>query len=399
MTALAPVRRKRTAAIVIANVLVLAAVAGLAYVGQAALRNYTGGKLVQVNSKKLPSPPVALFATVDADNELTSVTVLVLTSGSQVGGSIVSVPVSADSTPGIAPARTPLTQSYREGGVDALTLAVESALSITFDLTTVATPAEAEALLAPIAPVAAEFPADVEGTANGSTVTLFDAGDNSLSAAQVVQVLNARAANQRESDRRPATSALWAGVASAVGEGRTTAEPTAPEVLPSMDAFLQRLFAGPVQVRTLPTGTVPATENPDRKDVETVDRAEAIFILALVAPGAMTAPSPDLTYRVEAPPGYEERVKFAVRAILFLGANVVSVYLGAEEHPETRYYIDDQNLVEKAENTNALFGNTVNLIPDNPTQGVDVVLQLGTDFLNGEGDELPSTTTSTTEPS
>ncbi|MEQ1700358.1 MAG: hypothetical protein ABMA25_09615, partial [Ilumatobacteraceae bacterium] len=85
--------------------------------------------------------------------------------------------------------------------------------------------------------------------------------------------------------------------------------------------------------------------------------------------------------------------------ILYLGGNVVSVYLGAEEHPETRYYIDDQNLVAKAENTNALFGNTVNLIPDNPTEGVDVVLQLGTDFLTGEGDELPSTTTSTTEPS
>lgn len=399
MTALAPVRRKRTTAIVVANVLVLVAVAGLAYAGQAALRDYKGAKLLQVNSKKLPSPPVALFATVDEDNELTSATVFVLTSGSQLGGSVVSVPVSADSTPGIAPARTPLTQSYREGGVDALTLAVESALSITFDLTTVATAAEAEALLAPIAPVTADFPADVEGIANGSTVTLFDAGSNSLSAAQVVQVLNARTDNQRETDRRPASSAVWAGVATAVGEGRTTADATAPDVLPTMDAFLQRLFAGRLEVRTLPTTTVPATENPDRKDVETVDRAEAIFILASVAPGAMTAPSPDLTFRVEAPPGYEDRVKFAVRAILYLGANVVSVYLGAEEHPETRYYIDDPNLVTKAENTNALFGNTVNLIPDNPTEGVDVVLQLGTDFLTGEGDELPSTTTSTTEPS
>ena len=399
MTALAPIRRKRTVAMVLANLLVLATVAGLAYAGQAALRDYKGAKLVQVNSKKLPSPPVALFATVDADNELTSVTVFVLTSGAQVGGTLVSVPVSADSTPGIAPDRTPLTQSYREGGAEALTLAVESALSITLDLTTVATPADAEALLAPVAPVTAEFAADVEGMANGSAVTLFDAGSNSLSAAQVVQVFNARASNQRESDRRSVISAVWAGIAVAVGDGRTTADATAPEVLPTMDAFLQRLFAGRLEVRTLPTSTVPATENPDRKDVETIDRAEAIFILALVAPGAMTAPSPDLTFRVEAPPGYEDRVQFAVRAILYLGANVVSVYLGAEEHPETRYYIDDPNLVDKAANTNALFGNTVNLIPDNPTEGVDVVLQLGTDFLSGEGDELPSTTTSTTEPS
>ncbi|MEQ1701721.1 MAG: hypothetical protein ABMA25_16550, partial [Ilumatobacteraceae bacterium] len=268
MTALAPVRRKRTAVMVIANLLVLLTVAGLGYAGQAALRNYKGARLLQVNSKKLPSPPVALFATVDADNELTSVTVFVLTSGSQLGGSIVSVPVSADSTPGIAPDRTPLTQTYREGGVDALTLAVESALSITFDLTTVATPADAEALMAPVAPVTADFPVDVEGIANGSTVTLFDAGSNSLSAVQVVQVLNARTANQRESDRRPATAAVWTGVAAAVGDGRTTADAVAPDVVPTMDAFLQRLFAGRLEVRTLPTTTVAATENPDRKDVE-----------------------------------------------------------------------------------------------------------------------------------
>lgn len=400
MTAIAAVRRKRTAFMVIANLVVLLVIGGLGYAGQAALREYKGAKLLQVNSTKLPSPPVALLATVDADNELTSATVFVLTSGSeQVGGSIVSVPISSDSTPGIAPARTPLTESYRVGGTEALVLAVESTLLITFDIAVVATPAEAEALFATVAPVTAEFEADVPGMANGSTVTLFNAGDNSLSEAQVVQVLNARTANQRESERRSATSALWAGVAAAVGDGRTTVDAVPPATLPGIDAFVQRLFAGPVAVRTLPTSTVSATDNPDRKDVEMLDKAEAVFILASIAPGAMSAPSPDLTFRVEAPPGYEDRVRFAVRAILYLGANVVSVYLGAEEHPETRYYIDDPQLVEKAQNTNALFGNTVNLTPDNPTEGVDVVLQLGTDFLTIEGDELPSTTTSTTEPS
>ena len=97
-------------------------------------------------------------------------------------------------------------------------------------------------------------------------------------------------------------------------------------------------------------------------------------------------------------PGYEERVKFAVAAILVLGANVISVYLGGEVHEATRYYIDDPRLVEEAESNNALFGDTETLTPELPIEGIDVILQLGTDFLTGEGDELPTTTTSTTEP-
>ena len=54
--------------------------------------------------------------------------------------------------------------------------------------------------------------------------------------------------------------------------------------------------------------------------------------------------------------------------------------------------------MEEAESNNALFGNTETLTPDVPIEGIDVILQLGTDFLTGVGDELPSTTTSTTEP-
>ena len=122
-------------------------------------------------------------------------------------------------------------------------------------------------------------------------------------------------------------------------------------------------------------------------------------MLASIAPASMSTPSTGLVYRVEAPPGYEARVKFAVGAILFLGSNVVSVYMGGEVREATLLYVNDPRLVEEAESGNALFGNTQILTPDVPIEGIDVVLQLGTDFLNGVGDELPSTTTSTTEPS
>ena len=118
----------------------------------------------------------------------------------------------------------------------------------------------------------------------------------------------------------------------------------------------------------MPADPIAATDNPDGKDVETLVRYEAIFVLASVAPASMSAPSTGLVFRIEAPPGYEDRVKFAVRAILFLGANVVSVYLGGEVHEATRYYIDDPRLVEEAESNNALFGVTETLTPEVPSK-------------------------------
>jgi hypothetical protein len=399
MTALAAVRRKRTALMVVANLLALVAVGGLGYAGQAALRDYKGATLVGVDSIKLPTTPVGLLATVDEADVLTSITVFVLRAGTQLGGSIVSVPVTGDARD-LGDVRRPLRELYQEGGLELLAQGVESALSIGFDFSTVATPAQAEALLAPVTPVAATFASDVVGAAaDGTSLTLFNAGVNNLSAAQTVQVLNAREPGRRDADRRPNITAVWSAVATAIGAGRTTAaNGGAPQPLASFQELIERLYAGPVEARGLSTEPVRAVDNPDRKDVESIVRSEAIFILASVAPGSMTAPSPDLTYRIEAPPGYEDRVQFAVWILLFLGANVVSVYLGGDEHPEPRMCIADANLADKTDNTYGAFGTPVILTPERPTEGVDVVLQLGTDFLKGEGTELPAVTTSTTEP-
>ena len=398
MSSLPSVRRRRTAIMLAANLLALVALGGIGYAGVRALKRYEGATKVSVVSIKLPVTPVGMLATVDADDQLTSVAVFVLKAGTQIGGSIVTVPVSSDSNSlpnGVD--RIPLTQAYADGGAEALVLAVESVLSITVDVSTVATPAEAEALLAPVAPVKATLPTDVRSTtAGGDTEVLFPAGAASLSAAQSVEVLNATADSELNVDRRGNIDAVWAGVAASVGAGRTTPDTTAP--LASVADLLGRLFAAPVESRGLPADPILAADNPDGKDVESLVRHEAIFVLASVAPASMSATSTGLVFRIEAPPGYEDRVKFAVRAILFLGANVVSVYLGAAVNEATRYYIDDPRLVAEAQSNNVLFGVTETLTPEVPIEGIDVILQLGTDFLNGTGDELPSTTTSTTEP-
>ena len=396
MTALANVRRRRTAVMLTANLLAAVGLVGMGFTGVRALQRYEGATKVSVESIKLPVTPVGMLATVDKDDVLTSITVFVLKSGTQLGGSIVTLPVSADSTPGVGDQRVPLTQAYADGGADALVLAVESILSITLDFSTVAPPADAESLLQAVTPVKADLPTDVLGTSFGKVITVFDSGETSLSAANMVQLLNATAEGQVEADRRGNIEALWVGVAASVGAGRTA--PAAVTPIASLADLLGKLFAGPSEVRGLPADAVATADNPDSKDVETLDRAEAIFVLASVAPASMSAPSPGLVFRIEAPPGYQERVKFAVRAVLYLGANVQSVYLGGEAHAATRYYIDDPRLVKQAESNNALFGNTETLTPELPIEGIDVILQLGTDFLTGEGDALPSTTTSTTEP-
>jgi hypothetical protein len=382
-----------------ANLLAVVALGGIGYAGVRALKRYEGATKVSVESIKLPVTPVGMLATVDTENRLTSIAVFVLAAGTEkVGGSIVTVPVSSDSTAGGGDVRIPLTQVYDEGGVEELILAVESVLSLTIDFGSVATPAEAEALLAPVSPMAATLPTDVLDTATGGdTDVAISAGAHNLTAAQAVEVLTATADSQRNVDRRGNIDATWAAVAATVGAGRTT-PPGATAPITSLSELLNRLYAAPVVSRGLPADPIAVADNPDEKDVETLVRYEAIFVLASVAPASMSAPSTGLVFRIEAPPGYEDRVKFAVRAILFLGANVVSVYLGSDVHQETRYYIDDPRLVEEAENNNALFGETVTLTPQVPIEGIDVILQLGTDFLNGVGDELPSTTTSTTEP-
>ena len=397
MSALPEVRQRRTAIMLVASLLAVVGLAGIGYTGVRALKRYEGATKVSVKSIKLPVTPVGMLATVDAKDQLTSIAIFVLSAGTQLGGSIVTVPVSSDSTAGAGDDRVPLTQVYREGGADALSLAVESALSLTIDVSTVAPPAEVLSLLGPVAPLSVNLPDDVRSTGGGGgNDVVIPAGQASLSASQAVRILTFVAVGEHNVDRRRNIDALWAGVASAIGAGKSIPDVSAP--IATVADLMGRLFAGHVESRGLPAVPIAAADNPDGKDVETLVRYEAIFVLASVAPASMSAPSTGLVFRIEAPSGYEDRVKFAVRAILFLGGNVVSVYLGSESNEATRYYIDDPRLVKEAESNNALFGVTETLTPELPIEGVDVILQLGTDFLNGVGDELPSTTTSTTEP-
>ena len=377
-----------------ANLMALVAVAGMGYAGLTALRNYEGATRVTSTSQKLPVTPVGLLGTVDDADVLTAVAVFVLSSGQQGGGYIVSLPASTDSTPGVGLTRAPLSLVYSTGGAEALTTAVESVLSMTIDVGAVLDPAELEAVLTPVSPVKLTLASDVLDGADEAP--LFAAGENSLSAAQVTEVLTAVADDQVHADRHNNLDAVWKGVAESVGAGRTAPDLSVkPTDLPSL---IEHVFAAPTGARALPTSPVDEAQNPEEIDVATLERSEAVFNLAAIAPSSMTTPSPGLIFRVEAPPGYEARVRVAVAALLFLGANVKSVLLDGPVQPETRLLLSDESLASQAESNNAYFGATQTLTAEVPIEGIDVVLQLGTEFLEAAGAALPSTTTTTTEP-
>jgi len=393
MTALAGVRRKRTAIMLTANLIALVSIVGLGIVGVKALERYRGATILSVHSIKMPVTPIAMLATVDDANQLTSITTFVLKAGTQLGGSVIALPVSTDSTGGIGDERIPMTEVYASGGAEALVQAVESSLLISFDVTLVADAAQTETLLQSVGPLTAQLPDDVQGTSSGRTVTLFKKGETPLTAKEAAALLTASATDVRDSARRGGIDALWTAVVAAVGEGRTQAAADAP--ISTLPEFLTRMFAGPIEFRGMQVATIPADDNPAGKDVESLDRADAIMVYGSIAPAKVSSPSAGLTFRIEAPPGSEVKVRAAIKAVLYLGGNVQSVDFNGAAHDTTRLLIDDPRLDEQATSANALFGNVEILRPDEAIEGIDVILQLGNEYLNAPEDTLPATTTTT----
>lgn len=395
MTALPGVRRKRTSLILGMNVLALIAVGGLGLMGATALRHYEGAKkLEQVETLPLPTTSVGMLVLTDDTGRLAGVTLVVSMPDDQVGGYLLPVPTSVDSTLGAGEERVALTAVFAQEGIEGLALAVEGALSVTLNSSQAVTPAEAEALLAPVSPVPTQLPRDVRDTVDGAAVVLFPTGAAELTAAQVVQVLTAEVAGEPESSRRDNINAVWAAIATAVGVGRTTWVPGTPAV--TVTDLFTRAFAGTVGSQSFPTIPIAAELNPSGFDVEQIDRAEAVMWLAAVAPGSMSAPGTGLTYRIEAPPGYVAQVKAAIEALLLSDANIKSVDFNGAVLPVSVVLVnseDDRSLVT---NPDPIFGVIEVQVNPLPIEGIDVVIRLGSGYLDSVPLTVPTTSTSTT---
>ncbi|HNJ98865.1 MAG TPA: hypothetical protein PLV13_12110, partial [Ilumatobacteraceae bacterium] len=208
-----------------------------------------------------------------------------------------------------------------------------------------------------------------------------------------------------------ATSSPWAiGIAAAAAAAPasatppTTAEKGDEVPLPtSMAEVFDRLLGGAVEARPLGGIVFDPSRNPTGKDVEQVDLADAVMVLASIAPRSMSTPPAGLTFLIQAPPGSEARVLDAIKMLQFFNCNVKWIRFDGPVQEETVFLVTQQSIQQQAEDSGAVepFGAAHFEVTENPIEDVDVIMQLGAAFLNGTGGiptSVPSDTTGSSVP-
>ncbi len=349
-----------------------------------------------------PQTPTAMLATVSDTNELTSVTVLVLAPDAdasdkgydQRGGSLVPVPINVDT--GFGDQLLSLHDAYALGGENELRVDLESAVSLTIEFSKVMTGESFNTFLSGLPPVDVTLPVDVIGV---DGATLIPKGTASLSTAQLTQILTTKSPAQTERLRHPNLDAVWTAIAAANGMGRT-GQALSVGAPTTFDQLAARLTAGKMESRGLVARPLAADLNPQGNDVESLDRPDTILVFASIAPAAMTRPASGLTFRVEAPAGYDQQVRKTIGILLSFGGNVVSVDLNAESREDTKFLIYDKSLAEVEPKDNPIFGTVTIETPDVQLGSVDETIVLGTKYLDQVDLSAPdaSSTSSTVEP-
>ncbi len=403
MTSL-PSRRRRHTLMALAAGLVTAVVAPtLVYVGAKAISNSKAGinALAHVVPEQaFPETPTAMLATVSDTNELTSLTVLVLAPDADVtaggydqrGGSIVSVPINAYTESGDQVQS--LHDAYALGGEEGLRTGLESAINLDIDFTAVMKRDEFASFLSGLPSMTIVLPTDVLGP---DDAVLYPKGSTELTIAQVAEILTTKSPTQRERLRSPNIEALWTGIATAVGTGRQGQTLSAAKPATFAEAAA-RLMAGPVASRGLVARALDIARNPKGLDVEALDRPDTVLVFASIAPSEMARPGDGLTFRIEAPPGYDAQVRKTIAILLAAGGNVVSVDLSAKEKSDTSFLIYDADLAAVEPTENTVFGTIKIQTPAVRLAGIDETILLGTDYLKKVDTSAPDATSTSVEP-
>ena len=400
MTSLSGRRRRNTILALAAGVVAAVLAPTLLYVGAKAITNSKAGINALADrspEQTFPATPTGMLATVDAANELTSVTVFVLAPDADVtaagydqrGGSVIAVPINVDS--GSGDQLLSLHDAYALGGEEELRSDLESAINLTLDSSKVMTADEFAAFLTGLPALQVDFPRDVLGS---DGAVLYPKGPTVLTAAQAAQVITSNSPNETEKLRQPNIDALWSAITAAVGTGRAGQNLSAATPA-DFDELAARVTAGSVASRGLVARPLAADRNPEALDVEELDRPDTILVFASIAPAQMTRPAGGLSYRIEAPPGYDQQVRKTIGVLLSFGNNVVSVDLSADPQEQTTYFIYDPVAAAAEPTENAVFGTIKVETPDVALGGVDVTIALGTDYLNAVDLTAPDATSST----
>jgi hypothetical protein len=392
--------RRRRNSTVLALVLGLVAIAlsGLAAsVGASAIANSRAGRNAAARTSPevtFPFTPTALFAVVDGDGRLTSAAAMVL-APSGVGGSIVPLPATADSSLDLGDDRYPLAETFAVAGPEAFVAEAENLTAISFDVVEVVDADRLTTIVARLGNLDVDLPVDVIDDDADDFVA--EAGRSTLTPATAADVLTAFTAFELDHRLEPARSEVWEAIAARVGAGIGSASVVGPgEVIPtptSPDAFLDRLFAGRVGARSLSIAVPSPERNPRSVDTVVLDRPEVVLVFAQIAPARMAAPNESLTFRLEVgftdeqlePLGLNNAdiARDVINLMLFGQANVTSVSTEPGTVPQISLAdVPDRLLLDSvAEGWGVLLGEFDVRLASEQIAGIDATVVLGESYL------------------
>lgn len=388
MTAI-PYRQKQRAIVAlccgIAAALMLPA--GLVVGYNSVLNSGSGTNVNNVRTLKILSTPVALLATVNTSQEVTSINVIAL-SGSSPGGTIISLPARsmAEVRDGEEPRR--VSDSYSGDDATAFVADVEGLLDVSFSAVAILGRTDATSLINPIGPAEILLDTDVRNTeTDGALRTVAKLGRTTVETSTLVDILLARQTDQAESDRFNHQKSVLTAIANTVGLGlgpRSATTDTSVEDLTDIDAFFQRLIAGPVQVWQFAATAVTNSElNPFGVDMYQLDVAEVTMIMASVAPTSITGTgvAGQLSVQIDSPFNNPVVSREIVRRLLAKGLNVALVREVPGPPPDvTQILYVDQNVLGGVEDLVSYIGEVTAARTSERAQGIDVQIVIGATF-------------------
>ena len=216
-------------------------------------------------------------------------------------------------------------------------------------------------------------------------------------------------------DHHKVDVAMWAAIAERTVDASGVELPRDENDRPvAPDSFAEtfgRLFAGDVAARDLAInreGAI-AADNDDEADFVLVDRRDSLLVFGSISPGLVTRPNeaPSFKLIVAFSEGQVEELGLDVDGqqitktsmtrrfigeLVFGQANIVALDLASapETVPErTTLEVSDERLIDSARAVSErFFGDAEVVIADTLTEGTDVVVRLGADFLDQRSELL-----------
>ena len=406
MTAIPERRKRRTIVGAVTGVLLVGAAVALFIVGVITLSNSQEGEAVGVDERPvvaLPDTPNAMLAVTDSEGQLASVVIMTLLPEGQ-GGSIVTIPVNADATAGFGEERRPLTELFEADDPESIVEPLEGMLTMTIERSAIVGVDDLVDILEPIESLEVVLPEDVvDSSLLGSGIVAL-AGPQTLRRLLVAQALAAVNDDGASYDHHAVDVELWSQLA------RTAPINVPPEPVDvdefgrpippdTVEELVMRLWEGNIEVRDVAVIEPLESADPSGADAVVVDRADAVLVFSQVSPALVSTPNPALAFRIEARYSDEqleassdpfesnsEMVREITRGLLFVQANVVSIDTepAVDGAPEiTRIEVSDERFIEDMELVGPiLFGESVVVISSTVLDGVDVVVMLGTGYLD-----------------